>query len=536
MVFWLFMSGDMIAALLISGLVTTLVPGLPGLLIGLTVSVVPQTAAWMFYLVFSREPNVRDLMLVPDLLAMYGVPPLAPLLVLAALAVLLIARWRPRRPERGAWPLLAVWAGVGGVLFGQAFFESPLQIRHVYAAGFAPFQMVGQWPAFVMEIGEYLIQRRLLADIRDRPARSFLDVGLPPLSARSIHVIVMESFWRADRLSFAMTGEPVFSPPVRALFDQQGGTALSPVFGNHSGNAEFEILCGLPAIGQEGEIPFKQIRRPLDCLPRKLADAGWVTVGMVDNDPGVYSVGTAYKLLGFQQTRFAADFRHDRNFAAAAQFRQNLEVIAPLLAAGRKVLNYQFVNSGHYPFLLNDDQPRVVSIASPDDDALVRHLNLEHYNGAALLAYIQDIRRLDPEAVIVMTGDHLPLLGTDFATYRLGGIIAADGLAPADRKALQTTPLLVFRGDRPLILTAVPDYLIPEAILEAASDGEFCRNQACGLLQSTYYRSLGLDVLRVDSADGSAGFCAAGDATPDCVEPARWLRQHYGLLLSLYDD
>ena len=136
--------------------------------------------------------------------------------------------------------------------------------------------------------------------------------GLPPglqLTQRNLHVIIIESFM--DPLTL-----PGFAWPEEPLTDlfsrwrrESGSTSLSPVFGNRSSNAEFEVLCGLPAAESSSVMVFMRIRdgARLNCLPRLLSERGFAALSVVPSNSSIFGAARAFPAMGFVRSLYSQD-------------------------------------------------------------------------------------------------------------------------------------------------------------------------------------------------------------------------------------
>jgi hypothetical protein len=312
---------------------------------------------------------------------------------------------------------------------------------------------------------------------------------VPPLERRSVHLVVVESLMDPTWLTgFAFSPEPL-SPLFARWREHVGSTAVVPVFGNRSVNTGFEILCGLPASVGPSEVVYRLVpaAHELPCLPRALAAQGFRTIATRVTSPAFYNGGTALAAAGFQERVFAADLdMSDRDghwLSAEATLRQAERRAASLAAEGgaAPVFNYVVLAAGHYPYDRDKARrPDRVSVA-PGDALIQDYVNGAHYNAVAVEDFVNRTTEADPRALIVVLGDHQPLLGPNYRGYRAGGRLPPeDDAPPLHRAAMFETPLLVLDGSEAVPLGRLPAYLLPEVILDRLSGGEYCRrNDAC---------------------------------------------------------
>jgi hypothetical protein len=95
----------------------------------------------------------------------------------------------------------------------------------------------------------------------------------PYLKPRNVHLLILESFLdpRLFR-DLKLSRDPVH-PDFAALFGDQLGLSISPVFGGATSQAEFEVLCGVPALERLSSVEFNTFTgAPARCLPDLLVN------------------------------------------------------------------------------------------------------------------------------------------------------------------------------------------------------------------------------------------------------------------------
>jgi hypothetical protein len=380
------------------------------------------------------------------------------------------------------------------------------------------------------------VQRlRIEAEVRGTPPAARLAARAGAARpARSVHMVVVESL--IDPLwlpGFAWPAEPL-SPLFARWRAESGGTALVPIFGSRSSNTEFEVLCGLPIIGGSGTVLFAEIPEgaALPCLPRVLAGQGFATLSLVPNESVFFRAANAFSAMGFARRLFAPDLDvADRDgpwLSADATLAQSRRAAEALLAEdpSRPVLSYAFINAGHYPFH-RDRTKRPDRLAPQPPDSIVHDwANAAHYNALAVEAHVEAIIRGEPDALIIIVGDHNPPLGLNYAGYRTGGRMPADGTPPMRSALLHETPLLVIDRGRLVRTGRLPVWQVPELVLDLLSDGAQCRDRGCGHTEEWRLRPLDEVVLLVQADGNAVRICprrgvAGPDPDPAACEAAR---------------
>lgn len=350
---------------------------------------------------------------------------------------------------------------------------------------------------------------------------------------RNVHMIVLESFWDAARLDAAGLSENPLDPTFRKLWAKAGRShALSPVFGGYTANAEFEALCGFPvrhdAVFFEG-----RLRRDVPCLPHHLGEAGYLSVASHPNAAPFWNRINAYRRVGFDTYWSERDFVLDdmnREFLSdSSLYRQVLERIEPLLDGSQPVFNYVLTYFGHLDYPLNDARPPRITAAS-GDTTVEAYANTVYYKSRELMAFLAELRRRDPDAVIVAFGDHLPSLGMNYGGYAESGLLTRDRAAFTDRMfhTLVATPLVVIDGKRGPVATGdLPVYALPALILSLLGDErESVLNMPVAAAGGQRIRPLpGVHFTLADKGRKSVfTVCRDGEDLPACEESRAWLQ------------
>lgn len=354
------------------------------------------------------------------------------------------------------------------------------------------------------------------------------DVGVPV--KRNVHVILMETFWDPSVLKNAGFDRDPFDKEFRALWRQSGNSrALVPVFGGYTANSEFEALCGFP-VNQDWVVFEGRLRNQAPCLPRTLHEAGYTTLASHPNAAAFWNRVNAYDRIGFNLFWSGKDFDQDdlngHYLSDASLYRQVLRKIDPLLETGTPTLDYIVTFFGHLDYPLNDQRPVVVH-APGADPVVQRYANTVYYKTHELMAFLKQLRKRDPEAVVVIFGDHLPFLGGNFDAYAQSGVLAEsrDRFDDSMFRTQYATPLLVIDGrNGPVKLGAVPLYRVPSVVLSLLQRPEPSVMDMTHMPPGVVIRPLpGLNL--VLSPGGSVTACRqASDPRRQCRTAQDWLR------------
>jgi phosphoglycerol transferase MdoB-like AlkP superfamily enzyme len=460
-------------------------------------------------------------------------------LPLALLAGLFLFNLRfLHRPAQAGWALLIA------VPLGAAGDASPLSNSLDKFFGNTPWDQRENfiWRGGAMHMAQESL--RALAERSDPPSqtevaaaiarRAALAAGDPRLSdivplghRRNLHVILEESFWDPTVLTAAGYSEDPIDPRFRALWRQSGYThGLSPAFGGQTANAEFEILCGFPV--NQIAVKFEYgIDHDVPCLPRLLAEAGFRTVASHPNVPGFWNRYTAYDHLGFE-TFWAADemdlsdsngpFLADRSLHA--QVRDKLAATAD----NRPLFSYIVTIDGHWMYDPSAARPPVVHSQSKIKE-VGDYANMLHYKTAQMMDAVETLRRDDPDAVIVVFGDHLPMLGRNFAGYVESGLLPDNfGAFTKEQYDFSAgTPLIVIDGmNGPLQLGQIPMYRVPGVIMRLLGEAQPTIFDLAAVPAATVPRPLPGVTMAYDGSR-PAELCKADDQSELCRSATAWL-------------
>lgn len=303
-----------------------------------------------------------------------------------------------------------------------------------------------------------------------------LKVATPVGPTRNLHMIVLESFWDPMLLGASELSADPLDPAFRALWAASGNAhALAPVFGGYTANTEFEVLCGFPV--ERDNVFFEGgLRNEAPCLPRHLASAGYRSFASHPNAASFWNRVNAYRRIGFDTYWSDGDFELDdmnEGFLGdASLYRQVLDKLGPQLQGSTPAFNYVLTYFGHLPYPLNARRPAVIE-AAEGHATVEAYANTLYYKSRELMAFLRELRQLDPDGLIVLFGDHLPALGNHFGGFRESGLLASNRAEFTDAmfRTVVSTPLILIDGQRGVVKTGdLPFYQLPGLLLRLLGD------------------------------------------------------------------
>jgi phosphoglycerol transferase MdoB-like AlkP superfamily enzyme len=312
----------------------------------------------------------------------------------------------------------------------------------------------------------------------------------------NVHLIVLESFLDPTLFQAAKFSRDPVHPEFKKLFGEKLGLSISPVFGGGTAQAEFEVLCGVPAFEKLSSIEFNVFTgSPVNCTPGMLKRLGYRTVASNAYKPNFFNAQPAYQGIGFDEIYFPREFagrnptyfqtgdtRGEEYLFDGDLFEQNLSFVKQHLQEhpGQPLMNYVLTIYGHTPHLLNEEQrPQVLTVSGPHQDQhLLLAANQFYYRTQAIAHYVNQLRAIDPQSLIILVSDHVPPLIYGPITYReLKYMDNVDGGYYLNR-------LMIVEDGKPATHQTIHHYNIPQIIFNYLTAGQYCLSDACAHLDT----------------------------------------------------
>jgi phosphoglycerol transferase MdoB-like AlkP superfamily enzyme len=405
----------------------------------------------MYYLFMHSIFKLDDLLLLPEGLMVSPVwvqGGVAAGLAGWALAFLFLLRRRPR--ELVVPLILLVVAAVPPV---AAFTASIQFLKAADSRGVSIVPWSDRWTVALMGRATSLLlfaaakhkamNELALLPVIDDPGRDPAVLKGTLQNSRNIHILVLESFLDPERFKGLKFLTPP-APPEFAALRKKMHVATSPVFGGGTAQAEFEILCGVPALELYTSAEFNMLDgSKTPCLPNVLAEAGYRTIATQSYKPDFFNSEKAYRSLGFEEINFPTAFagarptylNYDNDKKEDYIFdgdllSQNLAYVEKVLVEGRPILNYVLGVYGHLPHDTDIVRfPPKVDIVGVDKNSQTDlAIQQFYYRAGAVANYLKRLRAIDPQSLILVTSDHLPPLDGGPRVYqKLGYSLTANG-------------------------------------------------------------------------------------------------------------
>jgi len=352
-----------------------------------------------------------------------------------------------------------------------------------------------------------------------------------PFKARNVYLYLIESLWDVNLLSKANFNPDPFDPRFRQLWEAGGkSTAMSSEFANTTANVEFELLCGQDVRYAKGVIFEHALLNNVPCLPNILANLGYKTYVAHPNIPDFFNRSSTYRRIGFQQMYFQNDFiMDDMNgsfLSDVSLFNQVLDKIKFQIDSQQPVFTYVLTYTGHWPYSLNPEiRPQILQTSSKVDD-VINYANSIYYTTKEVYDAIEKTRQYDPSAIIVLMGDHLPLLGANYAGYVESGLIS-DLTSRIDTdiiKSSRSTPLIIIDGHNGVIdVGSVTMFEIPKIILNLMNYTQFSPLDLFKMQEGIRVRSI-YETTHFAEDKEHLSYCRPDDVEPICEKSRQWLK------------
>ena len=400
-----------------------------------------------------------------------------------------------RRPRQFIIPLLLLILAAGPPL---AAYNAPKQfLRTAEMLGLSVIPWSDRWTSAIMGRANSLLlfaaakhkaldELVLLQTIDDPDRDPALLVNILH-EKRNVHILVLESFLDPSRFSKLKFKTPP-APPQFDAVRKKMHTSLSPVFGGGTAQAEFEILCGTPAYKLYSSAEFNTFDgTSTPCLPNLLAGAGYRTIATQSYKPDFFNSEKAYRSLGFKEIHFPSVFAGNRptylKYDSPKSYifdgdllSQNISYVQKMLGEGRPFLNYVLGVYGHLPHETDTTRfpPKVDVVGVEKGSQTYMAIQQFYYRAEAVADYLQKLRKMDPDGLILVTSDHLPPLDRGTGTYEHLGY----SLVSAGGEFRQN--IWMYDGPQPKNI-AWPNhyYEYMDFLLDILTKGSICQQVVC---------------------------------------------------------
>ena len=356
---------------------------------------------------------------------------------------------------------IAVFCGVNNTLcYDKDFRYQVLSKIGVNISAFNPiedYQANGSVLTFFPRIGDLVVPKP--SDYREASIKSFRPIyeqKIPELSPTKANVIIIqnEAWW-----------DPSLMPEVSYSVDLIGGirslsgntvkgTFLSPVYSGGTCMPEFEVITGIPTyLLPAATYPYSQyITDHTASIVSAYKNQGYQTVALHPYKTNFYNRSTAYPLLGFDTFKGIDEFLSQEKSGAYVDDMACVKQIIHEFENKTSDYIFEFVvtmeNHGAYKlprYESFDFEMEAPTLSQEDYEDLQRYSQGVYNADKAYMALVDYFKQVEEPVILVMYGDHLPLLGTNGSTYMDAGFVEhTETFNPSDYPQLYETPYVVW--------------------------------------------------------------------------------------------
>jgi phosphoglycerol transferase MdoB-like AlkP superfamily enzyme len=306
-----------------------------------------------------------------------------------------------------------------------------------------------------------------------------------------VHLLVLESFFDPELLSGAHFSRSPTHPNFERIFKNKGSLTVSPVFGGGTAQAEFEVLCGVPAMREVAGVEFEVFSgQEASCLPGLLKKGGYLTIATNAFVPDFFNSVKAYEGVGFKMIYYPREYAAGRETYLSTGnvtkehymfdgdlLTQNLNFIRDRKSKnpGVPLFNYIMSIYGHTPNLIDTEKrPKLIEMSGPfKDEELERAVNQYYYRTEALANYLNGIQAIDPNSLVILIADHLPPVNYGPNTYEKLKYL------PGEKDFMHINRVFFFENGKAVYYSDIHHYDIPKVILNYITQGSYCLEHDC---------------------------------------------------------
>lgn len=311
---------------------------------------------------------------------------------------------------------------------------------------------------------------------------------------QNVHLIVLESFLDPRLFNELKFSQPPVHPDFEKFFTDKLGLSISPVFGGATAQAEFEVLCGVPAFEKLSSVEFNVFTGShAHCLPGMLSAMNYRTIASNAYKPNFFNAIPGYQGTGFKELQFPVEFYSgaesylhfgdpgvEEYIFDKSLFEQNIEMIKNHLQQEntRPIFNYMMTIYGHTPHILDPEaRPEIIQTQSDyADDHLQRAANQFYYRTQAIAEYVKKLMLLDKNSMIILMSDHVPPLRNGPNTFK-----ALRYLNNSEQSIFYNRIAIIENGQA-VKYAPIHHYEVADVVLNYLTKGHHCQAESCAHL------------------------------------------------------
>jgi len=333
--------------------------------------------------------------------------------------------------------------------------------------------------AFFPKLGEMFVQapEEYSKDLVDNITSKYQkDIPVKSTVQPSIIAIQNEAWWdpvNLKNVEFSVDPMSIFRDYEKDKTHARTGYLVTPVFAGGTCLPEFEFLTGFNTLNlPSNTYPYIQtIKEDTVSFVRQYRDNGYETVAIHPYHKDFYSRDEAYNYLGFEKFFGEEDMKYNGTKGVYISDENVSKEIISLYENKRsdKIFIYGVTmqNHGGYNYYRYSEYDIDVtsSVLSNDDLIGLKDYTQGVYDAIRAYKILTDyFSTIEEPVVIVMYGDHLPLLGISGSTYIDGGMVEnGDESNYTQEPEFFYTPYVIW-ANYDISNLKIPEYMSPPVL------------------------------------------------------------------------
>lgn len=258
----------------------------------------------------------------------------------------------------------------------------------------------------------------------------------------NVIVIMNESFSELKVVNDFETNEEYLPFWNQLKEDTVRGNMLVSIWGGHTVNTEFEFLTGA-SMAYISNIGFNYVVTDMPSTVSTFEEQGYHTIGMHPYNPSGYNRETVYKRLGFDKTIFKDDFEMNEDTVYRSYISDKADydkVIEEVDTSEEPMFLFNVTMQNHGAYLSGLNDVHLVNMGDfPQTD---EYLSLLKVSDEAFKNLIEHYKKVDEDTIIVMFGDHQPMIEDGFYNELYGKDLNSISVEELQRR--HTVPYMIW--------------------------------------------------------------------------------------------
>lgn len=304
---------------------------------------------------------------------------------------------------------------------------------------------------------------------------------------KNLHIIILESYLDLQDFDNLKFDKSVLDEEWKDWKEKYSISAISPVSGGGSAQAEFEILCGVKSILEYGTEFNRLGTKSIPCLPNYLKNFGYSSFASQPIYESFFNIKKAYESLGFDEIWLAENLDMSKKntgwLSDESFFNQHFKLIEPYLKKDQPILNYLFAVGCHtQPDIVNNDNRFNVTFNT--SLRTQNYLNCFISTSNSVIKYIRNINEIDSNNIFLILPDHLPpIKSSKLEKMGLNQFNNWDIKNPLKGSESNINGHInygyLIHDNKVSHEKNMAYYEIPEILINILSDGELCTTISC---------------------------------------------------------